>query len=173
MNLETKKLISIVTPCYNEEANVTELCLTIKHIFASLPQYRYEHIFIDNASTDRTILILKELAKNDKNLKLIINSRNFGHIRSPYYGILQADGDAVIVMASDFQDPPELIVDFLKKWEEGYKIVIGIKKKSKENMLMFLIRKCFYTLIRHISDTEHIDQFTGFGLYDKKIVSIL
>ena len=173
MNLESRKLISIVTPCYNEESNVAELYLTIKHIFESLPQYRYEHIFIDNASTDCTVSIIKKLAKDDKNLKLIVNSRNFGHIRSPYYGMLQANGDAVIILSSDFQEPPELIVDFLKKWEENYKIVIGIKKKSKENKLMFLIRKCFYALIRHISDSEHIDQFIGFGLYDKKIISIL
>ena len=113
------KLISVVTPCYNEEANVRELYERIKAVFAGLPAYRYEHIFIDNASRDGTVAVLRELAAADPNVKVIVNARNFGHIRSPYYALLQAGGDAVILMASDLQDPPELIPAFLERWEQG------------------------------------------------------
>ena len=161
------KLISIVTGCYNEEENVEELYRQVKGVFAGLPCYRYEHIFIDNASTDRTVSILKEIAKKDRNVKLIVNARNFGHIRSPYHALLQAQGEAVISVVADLQDPPSMIADFIKKWEDGYKIVIGIKKKSMENPLMFMIRKLYYHLIERIAETEHIKSFTGFGLYDK------
>ncbi len=167
------KLISIVTPCFNEEQNVEALYLKVKAIFAILPEYNYEHIFIDNSSSDRTVEILKGLAEKDSRLKIIVNVRNFGHIRSPYYGILQSTGDAVISVVADLQDPPELIISFLKKWEEGYKIVIGTKAKSKENKLMFLIRKIFYNTISQISETDQIKNFTGFGLYDRQFIEIL
>ncbi|MFA5925236.1 MAG: glycosyltransferase family 2 protein, partial [Methylococcaceae bacterium] len=131
------------------------------------------HIFIDNSSTDRTVGILKEMASADSHVKLILNIRNFGHIRSPYYGILQANGDAVILVVADLQDPPSMIAQFVEKWEEGYKIVIGTKNKSKENKLMFFIRKLFYKAISKISETEQVKNFTGFGLYDKSFVDIL
>lgn len=167
------KLISVVTPCFNEEENVEEVYLQVKNIFSGLKDYAYEHIFIDNASWDQTVNILKGLAQNDKNIKIIVNVRNFGWIRSPYYGILQANGDAVIFMASDLQDPPGLIPDFIRKWEEGSKVVIGVKHKSKENFLMFAVRKFFYSLMVRISETEHIKDFTGFGLYDRKFVDIM
>lgn len=167
------KLISIVTPCYNEEANVAELVRRVRDVFSGLKQYRYEHIFIDNASTDSTVSILREIAKKDKNVKIIVNARNFGHIRSPYYGMLQASGDAVISIVSDLQDPPEMIPEFLHKWEEGHAIVIGVKNKSRENPLMFMLRKIFYSIIKRISDTEHIKNFTGFGLYDKRFMDVL
>ena len=167
------KLISIVTPCYNEALNVETLYLKVKAVFNNLPEYRYEHIFIDNASKDSTVEILKELAIKDKNVKIIINARNFGHIRSPYYALLQSNGDAVISVVADLQDPPSMIADFIKHWEEGYKIVIGIKTKSKENGLMFFIRKMFYKTIAKISDTEQIQNFTGFGLYDRKFIDVL
>jgi glycosyltransferase involved in cell wall biosynthesis len=168
------KLISIVTPCYNEEKNVEKLYEAVKNIFIKLlPEYSYEHIFIDNSSIDKTIELLKEIALKDKNVKIIINTRNFGHIRSPYYGIIQSKGDAVIAIVADLQDPPAMIFDFVKKWEEGYKIVVGVKTKSKENRLMFIIRKVFYNTLSKISDTELIKNFTGFGLYDKKFVDIL
>jgi polyisoprenyl-phosphate glycosyltransferase len=167
------KNISIVTPCYNEELNVETLYQHVKNVFLKLPEYNYEHIFIDNSSTDQTVEILKRIASNDRNLKIIVNARNFGHIRSPYYGILQSKGDAVILIVSDLQDPPEMIFDFIKKWEEGYKIVIGIKNKSKENRLMFLLRKVFYNTIAKISETELIKNFTGFGLYDRQFIDIL
>lgn len=167
------KLISIVTPCYNEEKNVQNLYDHIKNIFIKLPDYKYEHIFIDNSSTDETAIILKRIALLDKNIKIIINMRNFGHIRSPYYGLLSANGDAIILIAADFQDPPAMIYDFLKKWEEGYKIVIGVKNKSKENKLIFLIRKLFYNILSRISDSDLVKNFTGFGLYDRKFIDIL
>ncbi len=167
------KLISIVTPCYNEEGNVSDLYQQVKAVFNTLPQYRYEHIFIDNSSTDKTVDELKILAKQDKNVKVIMNSRNFGHIRSPYHALLQASGDAVISLVADLQDPPELIRDFLKKWEEGFKIVIGIKPKSQESKLMFLIRRMGYSFINRIADIKLIKNFTGFGLYDKQVMNVL
>jgi len=135
------KLISVVTPCYNEEENVEELYRQIQAVFAGRPQYDYEHIFIDNASTDRTVEIVKRLAAEDKRVKLIVNTRNFGHIRSPYYGLLQARGDAAVIMASDLQDPPALIADFLTRWEEGYKIVVAVKTQTLETWPMRGIRR--------------------------------
>ena len=166
------KLISIVTPCYNEEANIEEIYQQVKQVLANQP-YSYEHIFIDNASSDRSLEILKQIAKKDKNVKVIVNTRNFGHIRSPFYALLQAKGDAVISLASDFQDPPEMIVDFIKKWEEGAKIVVGVKKQSREFPLMFSVRKLFYRLIGGLSEIKLISNFTGFGLYDKSVIDIL
>jgi len=167
-------MISIVTACYNEEDNVEELYLRVKEMFSTkLQGYAYEHIFIDNASNDRTVSILKEIAQRDKNLKIIVNTRNFGHIRSPFYGLLQTKGDAVISLVADLQDPPEIIIDFLKKWEDGYKIVVGIKKKSREFPLMFAVRRLFYDLIGGLSEIKQIRNFTGFGLYDKRIIEIL
>ena len=117
----TKKHISVVTPCYNEEGNVANLAKVVAGVFAKLPQYTYEHVFIDNCSTDSTVKILKEVCAEDKNVKVILNARNFGHIRSPFYGMLACKGDAIISIVSDFQDPPEMIEQFLAKWEEGYK----------------------------------------------------
>jgi glycosyltransferase involved in cell wall biosynthesis len=167
------KLISIITPCYNEEENVEDVYREVKKVFDSLKGYTYEHIFIDNASKDKTVSILKDIAKDDKNVKVIINTRNFGHIRSPYHALLQAKGDAVISIVADLQDPPHMITEFLKKWEEGYKIVIGIKTHSEESAIMFGVRKIFYTLISKLSDVELIRNFTGFGLYDKKVIDII
>jgi len=167
------KLISIVTPVYNEEENVEEIYRQVKEIFTQLGKYRYEHIFIDNASQDRTVSILKEIASKDKNVKIIVNTRNFGHIRSPFYALLQTKGDAAIFISADLQEPPELIKDFIKKWEEGYKVVAGIKKQSKEFFLMFAIRKFFYQLICRLSEIELIPNFMGFGLYDRVVVDIL
>ncbi len=167
------KLISVITPCYNEEENIEQLYLCIKNIFKDLLAYDYEHIFIDNDSHDRSKEILREIASKDKNIKVIFNTRNFGHIRSPLHAIFQASGDAIIIVAGDFQDPPEMIVDFLKKWEEGNKIVIGIKNKSKENIFMFFIRKMFYKTLNKFSDIELIKNFTGFGLYDRSFIDIV
>lgn len=167
------KKISIVTACYNEQENVAALCETVNGVFSGLPEYTYEHIFIDNASSDDTVKILKSIARNDKRVKIIVNSRNFGHIRSPFHGILQASGEAVISLVADFQDPPSMIIDFLKKWEEGYMIVVGVKTGSKESKIMFMARKLFYNLIKSLSDIDQIKDFTGFGLYDKKVIEIL
>lgn len=166
------KKISIVTPCYNEEENVQELYVRIKQAMEAFA-YDYEHIFIDNASVDRTIEILRELAGKDKHVKVILNTRNFGHIRSPYHGLLQATGDAVIGMASDLQDPPERIPEFIKKWEDGYKIVVGVKTKSQESGLFYFMRSMYYRVLRNLSDIQLIDNFTGFGLYDRQVIETL
>ncbi|MDR3599025.1 MAG: glycosyltransferase family 2 protein [Desulfosporosinus sp.] len=167
------KLISIVTPCFNEEENVEELYKQVKVIFENLSEFRYEHIFIDNASADNTVPILKRLAKDDQNVKIIVNARNFGHIRSPYYAMLQASGEAVIPIVADLQDPTEMIPSFIKKWEEGYKVVLGVKVSSGESFLMFNIRKMYYNFINRVSEIELTKNNTGFGLYDKRIIEIL
>ena len=166
-------LISIVTPCYNEEDNVEEVYRQVKAIFDDLPEYSYEHIFIDNASTDRTVAILKRLAGEDRNIKIIVNSRNFGHIRSPYHALLQSRGDAAIFLVADLQDPPGLIKLFLEKWREGFKIVLGVKTQSKETPAIFLVRKLYYELVSRLSEVELTKNNTGFGLYDRQIVEIL
>lgn len=166
------KLISIITPCYNEEENINELYERI-HTVMSNVNYSYEHIFIDNASTDKTVEMIRSLAKKDSRVKAILNTRNFGHIRSPYHGLLQGTGDAVAIMASDLQDPPERIIDFIRKWEEGYKTVIGVKTKSQETGIFYFFRTMYYRLLRRLSDVELIEHYTGFGLYDKQVIKIL
>lgn len=171
--MTSARLISVVTPCYNEEANVRELYQRIKAVFDALPAYRYEHIFIDNASRDGTVAVLRELAAADVNVKVIVNARNFGHIRSPYHALLQARGDAVIAMASDLQDPPELIPEFLGLWEQGRKVVMGVKQESDESMLMSWMRGAYYRLLERIADIRVVRQATGFGLYDRLVVDQL
>jgi glycosyltransferase involved in cell wall biosynthesis len=168
-----KKRISIVTACYNEEENVALLYQEVKKVFETLTDYEYEHIFIDNASKDRTVAILKEIAQKDKNVKIIVNARNFGHIRSPFYGLIQARGDAVISIVADFQDPVSMIPAFIKKWEDGYKIVVGVKTESEENPVFFAVRKFYYKVLQDLSEISQIKNFTGFGLYDKRIIEIL
>lgn len=170
---DRKKLISIVTACYNEEGNIDLLYLRIKNIFKDIAEYDYEHIFIDNDSHDRSREILREIASRDNNVKVIFNTRNFGHIRSPLHAMYQAKGDAIISVVADLQDPPEMIPEFIRKWEEGYKIVIGIKKKSEENIFMFFMRKTFYKTLNKFSDIELIKNFTGFGLYDRSFIDIV
>lgn len=167
------KLISVITPCYNEEGNVEEVYRRVKDVLAQLPQYRYEHIFIDNASRDRTVPILKEIAQRDRNVKIIVNSRNFGPVRSPHHGLLQAKGDACISVVADLQDPPEMILDFVRKWEEGYKRVLAVKKGTKESFPMSFLRKVYYYIISGLSETEQLRNSTGFGLYDKVIVDVM
>jgi len=167
------KTISIVTPCYNEENNIDDIYSCVKQLFTQLENYNYEHLFIDNASTDRTVEILKEIATKDANVKIIINCRNFGTVRSIYYALLQTSGDAVVYLAADLQEPTQLIPEFIKKWEEGYKVVKGIKTSSKENFLMYSLRSIYYYLMSKISDTEVTSHFTGFGLYDKKVIEVL
>ncbi len=168
---ESKKLITIMTPCYNEAENVKPLFQTVARIMAEqLPEYRWEHLFIDNCSTDHTVDILKGMAADDPRIKIIVNARNFGHIRSPYYGLLQSRGDAVISMAADFQEPPDMIPQFIRKWEEGNKVVVAVKKTSRENPILYGIRSLYYKFVRSISEVELIDNYTGFGLYDQRII---
>lgn len=167
------KLISVVTACFNEEANVYKIYEAVRLHLIQMKSYHYEHIFIDNSSTDNTVKLLKHIAQTDKSVKIIENSRNFGWLRSPYHGILQATGDAIISISADLQDPPELILKFIERWEKGFKIVAGIKERSDESFIFFYIRKLYYKLIRHLSDGEIICNYTGFGLYDKSIINIL
>ena len=167
------KLISIVTPRYNEEANVEILHTQIVEVMSEMPEYDFEHIYIDNASTDQTVPILRKLAANDKRVKVIVNSRNFGHIRSPYYGLLQARGDAVIGMASDLQDPPSMIKEFIAKWEEGFKVVMGVKTHSEEPKMLYKLRTLFYKSLARLSDVQLVENFTGFGCYDQQVIEIL
>lgn len=167
------KLISIVTPCYNEEGNVEELHARIVAAMEKLPQYEFEHIYIDNASTDKTVAILRRMVQEDKRIRVIVNARNFGHIRSPYHALIGAKGDAVICLASDLQDPPELIVDFIQQWEAGFKVVMGVKSKSEESPLMFSLRKLYYRTLQKLSDTQLIENYTGYGLYDHQVIEIL
>ena len=164
--------ISIVTPTYNEIENIEQIYSEIKKILENIG-CDYEHLIIDNSSTDGTIDKIKKLAKQDKRLKVIINSKNFGHIRSPFYGLLQTTGDATILMASDFQDPPELIKDYIKLWKEGNKIVLAQKNKSKENIGIFYLRKIFYRFLNFISEDDLTKDTTGSGIFDKSVVSKL
>ncbi len=167
------KLISVVSACYNEEKNVRECYAQVKKVFEEIGRYRYEHIFIDNASKDGTVAILREIAAQDKNVKVIINARNFGHIRSPHHAMIQARGDAVISVVSDLQDPPELIKEFIKKWEEGFLVVIAVKADSEESPLFFAIRKAYYELVSRLAELDLNKNATGFGLYDRRFIDIL
>ena len=171
---KNKKTISILIPCYNEEENVRPMSEAVVNLFENeLKQYNYELVFIDNDSNDKTRPILREICKENKNVKAIFNVKNFGQFNSPYYGILQTTGDCTITMVCDFQDPIELIPKYLEAWEEGYKIVIGIKTSSKENPIMYKLRSIYYKIIKKFSDVEQIEHFTGSGLYDKDFVKIL
>ena len=170
--MKTNKLISVVTPCFNEEDNIEELCRRVALVMSSL-SYSYEHICIDNHSTDSTVEKLRAMAIRDKKLKVIVNARNFGHIRSPYYALLQSRGDAAVLIASDLQDPPEMIVDFVRKWEEGYKTVLAVKPESEESALMFQIRKIYYKIISRISEVPLVQNATGAGLFDRAVLDVL
>jgi glycosyltransferase involved in cell wall biosynthesis len=165
--------ITVLTPCFNEAENVDVLYERVKAVFAGLPDYRYEHLFIDNASTDETVAKLRVLAARDRNVKVIVNTRNFGHVRSPYHALLQTRGDAVIGMAADLQDPPELIPAFLEKWREGYRVVLGVKAASDESALLFAIRRLGYRVIDALSEVEQVRNNTGFGLFDRSFVDVL
>lgn len=170
-----KKKLSIVTPCFNEEQNIEELYQRICIAIEKLPKYEYEFeiIAIDNASTDNTVQKLKKIAQIDKRLKIIVNTRNFGHIRSPYWGILQSSSNATIYLASDLQDPPEYIPQFIEQWEKGWKVVMAIKPVSKTNAAMHQLRRCYYKFLDSISDVEMVKDSTGFGLYDRVIINHL
>src|SRR5450759_4354109 len=159
--------ITVLTPCYNEADNVQTLYERVRAVFQPLDEYAYEHVFIDNASTDETVSILRAIAARDRNVKVIVNTRNFGHIRSPYHALLQCRGDAVIGLVADLQDPPELIPQFLAKWQQGYKVVLGVKTESQESLLMSAIRKRYYALLDRLSETRQVRNSTGFGLYDR------
>ena len=164
-----KKLISIVTPTFNEESNIEKLSNDIS-IEMRNSNYDYEHIIIDNNSTDSTIDILRKIAMKDKKIKVILNSRNFGHLKSPVHGLLQSSGDAVILMSSDFQDPPEMIHKYISEWEKGFEVVLGQKDTSEENFIKHFLKKIFYKFIQLISEVPLMVNTTGAGIFDKKII---
>jgi len=168
------KKISILIPCLNEVDNVRQITEAIDMLFQKeLSGYRYELLFIDNFSTDGTRDKLRLICSENKNVKAIFNVKNFGPSKSPVYGMTQTSGDCTIQMAADFQDPPECIPELIKKWEEGFKIVITKKTSSKENFLMYFCRSVFYKIFNKIGDIEHIEHFTGFGLYDRSFIQTL
>ena len=168
------KKISIVVPCFNEEENVVPMADAIREEFKkNLSSYEYEIIFIDNDSKDNTRELIRELCNSDKGIKGIFNAKNFGQFNSPYYGMLQSTGDATVLMATDFQDPVEMIPKYVAAWEEGYKIAIGIKKSSQENKIMYHLRSLYYKTIKKLSEVEQIEHFTGFGLYDKAFINVM
>lgn len=168
------KKISIVVPTFNEEENVKPLSeAIIKEFEKSLPKYDYEIIFIDNDSSDNTRPILREMAGENKKIKVIFNAKNFGQFNSPYYGLLQSTGDCTILVCADFQDPIDMIPKFVHEWENGYKIVIGQKTSSQESKLMYFLRTVYYKTIKRFSDVEQIEHFTGFGLYDRDFIEVL
>lgn len=168
------KKISVLIPCYNEEENVVPMSVAIVNLFTTeLSNYDYELLFIDNHSTDKTKDLLREICAKNTHIKAIFNAKNFGQFNSPYYGILQTTGDCTISMVCDFQDPIELIPQYIKEWENGYKIVIGIKKSSKENPIMYKLRSIYYKVIKKFSNVEQIEHFTGSGLYDREFVEVL
>ena len=168
------KKVSILIPCYNEEENVGPMSQAVTELFENqLTQYDYELLFIDNDSSDATRPILRKICEGNHHIKAIFNAKNFGQFNSPYYGILQTTGDCTISMVCDFQDPIELIPQYLEAWEEGYKIVIGIKASSKENPIMYHLRSLYYKMIKKFSDVEQIEHFTGSGLYDREFVEVL
>jgi len=170
--------ISVVTACYNEEQNVAEVYRQVREVMQSLPPrdgepYTWEHLFIDNASSDRTVEILRSICAEDRRVKVIVNTRNFGHIRSPFHGLLEARGDAVISIVADLQDPPEMIREFVARWEEGYRVVVAVKKESLERKSMFFVRTLYYKILGRLSDVPLIENFTGFGLYDRVVMDKL
>ncbi|MBQ0145552.1 MAG: glycosyltransferase family 2 protein [Lachnospiraceae bacterium] len=168
------KKISVVIPCFNEQENAEAIAGAVEKEFrTNLQNYDYEIIFIDNDSTDDTRNIIRGLCALNPKIKAIFNAKNFGQFNSPYYGMLQSNGDATILLAADFQDPPEMIPEFVKNWEEGYRIVIGIKKSSQENRIMYALRSMYYKLIKKFSEVEQIEHFTGFGLYDRDFIKVL
>jgi glycosyltransferase involved in cell wall biosynthesis len=169
----SQKTISIMTPCYNEEENVLNLYNQVRAVMAGIGKYEYEHVFIDNSSKDNTVAILKHIAAEDPNVKIIVNSRNFGHIRSPIHGLFACRGDAVIGIVADLQDPPPMIADLIREWENGAYCVLGIKRTSEENSLMFWARKQYYKIAERLSSIETIQNYTGFGLYDRKVVDLV
>ncbi len=172
--MSDKKIISVMIPCYNEVENARPIYEAVRgELVAHCPAYDYEILFMDNKSTDGTREVIEDICTLDKRVKAIFNCKNFGQFNSPVYGMLHTTGDCTITICADFQDPVELIPQFVAAWEEGYKIVIGKKTRSKENPLMYFARGCYYKVIKKMSSIEQIEQFTGFGLYDRSFLETL
>ena len=168
--MSDKKKISFISPCFNEAANVQELYQRVSVLWGEYPQYDFEYVFIDNASSDDTVEKLRAIADQDHRVKVIVNTRNFGHIRSPYWGILQTTGNATIYLASDLQDPPEFIPQFIAEWEKGWKVVLAVKPSSKTNFLVHKMRRLYYQILDGIADIDLVRDATGFGLYDRIVL---
>ncbi len=171
--MATRKKISLISPCYNEQDNVYELYTRVCRVMDQYPQYDFEYVLIDNASSDNTVEVLKDIAAHDPRIKIIVNTRNFGHIRSPYWGLIQTTGDVSIYLASDLQDPPEVLPQFIQAWEEGYKVVMATKPASQSNAISHGARKIYYRLLDRISDVRLVPDATGFGLYDRVVLDHL
>lgn len=167
------KRISIVTPCYNEEPNAGEVAARTRAVLAKLGRYDWEHIFIDNASTDGTLAVLRGLAAADRRVKVIANARNFGHVRSPMHALYQASGDAVILLYADLQDPPELLAEMIRLWEQGHPVVAGIKESAQDGAVFHRLRGAYYGVIKALANVEVHEHFTGFGLYDRSVIDLL
>lgn len=171
---DNRTKISVVIPCYNEEANVQAICDAVREMFQTeLPEYGYEILFIDNKSKDRTRKILRALCQEDENVKAIFNMKNFGQFNSPYYGLCQTTGACTVLLCCDFQDPVEMIPVMVREWEKGHKVVTMIKTSSKENGIMYFLRSMYYKTIKNMSSIEQIEHFTGFGLYDSSFINVL
>lgn len=172
--MSKKKTITIMTPCFNEEANIHRCFEAVRSLFdIQLTRYDYVHLFIDNASTDRTVPILEKICEEHGNVRVIVNSRNYGPHRSPYYGLLQMEGDAVIPVMADLQTPVDLLPQFVQKWEEGYPLVLGVRRRAKEGLLIRTLREIYYRTLSAVSDAEQISHFIGFGLFDRKVINII
>ena len=170
---EKKKKVSVMIPCYNEEENIEAITAAVRDQLEQLPQYDWEILCIDNCSTDGTRPLLRKICAGDRRIRAIFNVKNFGQFNSPYYGLCQTTGDCAISICADFQDPVEMIPEFLKYWEEGYQIVCGVKTSSRENPLMYRLRSLYYRMIKKFSAVDQIEHFTGFGLYDKSFLDVL
>ncbi len=167
------KKITVVTPCYNEEANVPLLHEAVRGVMSKIEGIEYDHLFIDNASKDGTRRVLREIAARDPKVKAIFNLRNFGHIRSPYYALLQTDADATAFLASDLQDPPEMLAQFVERWRAGESVVMGAKEAAEESKLFFWLRKTYYSFVARIADINLTKNTTGFGIYDRRVIELL
>lgn len=173
MSQASRPLLSVVMPCYNEEGNVAEAVAQVRSVMASLPEFDYEHLFIDNASTDKTVDALRRLCAEDRRVKVIVNSRNFGHIRSPTYGLMAAAGVAAVILPSDLQEPPSLIPALVAEWQKGHRSVLTVKRSVQESFVLANIRRVYYHLINRLSDVELVKNATGFGLYDASVIATL
>ena len=173
METGSKKKVSVMIPCYNEEENIEAITDAVAKQMEQLPRYDYEILCIDNCSTDQTRPLLRKICARNPKIKAIFNVKNFGQFNSPYYGLCQTTGDCAISICADFQDPVEMIPEFLKYWEEGYQIVCGIKTSSRESPVMYRLRTMYYKIIKKFSAVDQIEHFTGFGLYDRSFLDVL
>jgi glycosyltransferase involved in cell wall biosynthesis len=171
--INKSKTICIVIPVFNEAENIQQLYARLSPILKKLINYKFWILFIDNASSDNTVELIKEIALKDRNVRLIVNTRNFGPVRSFYHGLLESNTDATILISGDMQDPPELIPEFILAWEKGYKIALAVKTDNADSVIMSFIRGCFYGFLDRISEVPIVKNATGSGIFDSKVVEKL